>query len=73
MKDSLRQSVISYLKEGKLFGDKDIVFEFIKYMDAYCAELKKTEWDILNNDENWEYVYQLFDAIILKNKPELIL
>ena len=73
MKASLRESVISYLKEDKLFGDKEIVFEFLKYMEAYCAELKKTEWDVLNDDEHWDYVYGLFDAIILKSKPELTL
>jgi len=73
MKASLRESVISYIKEGQEFGDKDIVFEFIKYMDAYCAELNKTDFDILYDDETWDNVYGLFDAIILKSKPELVL
>lgn len=73
MKASLRESVISYLKEEKLFGDKEIVFEFLKYLEAYCAELNFTEEDILLNDERYESVYNLFDAIILKSKPELTL
>ena len=73
MKSSLRESVSSYLKKGELFGDKEIVFEFLKYMEAYCAELKKTEYDILDDDEQWDFVYHLFDSIILKNKPELVL
>jgi len=73
MKTSLRESVISYLREQKLFGDKDIVFEFIKYLDAYCAELNHTEWDVLSNDEHYDLVYHLFESIILNSKPELVL
>ena len=30
MKASLRESMISYIKEDKLFGDKEIVLEFKK-------------------------------------------
>lgn len=73
MKASLRESIMSYINDDKLFGDKEIVLEFKKYLDAYCAELKYTENDILLNDEHYELVYGLFDNIILKNKPELVL
>lgn len=73
MKASLRESMVSYINEDKLFGDKEIVLEFKKYLDAYCAELKHTEHDILMNDEHYDLVYHLFDNIILKNKPELTL
>ena len=72
MKSSLRQSVKSYLKEGKLYGDKDIVFEFLKYLEAYCAEMKKTEYDVLDKDDVWDEVFHLFDNIILKSKPQLL-
>lgn len=72
MKTSLRESVLSYLKEEKLFGDKEIVFEFLKYLEAYCAELNHTEWDVLLNDEHYDSVYNLFDHIVLQYKPELI-
>ena len=73
MKASLRESMMSYINDDKLFGDKEIVLEFKKYLDAYCAELKHTENDVLMNDEHYDLVYQLFDNIILKNKPELVL
>jgi hypothetical protein len=72
MKDTLRESTISYLKESKTYGDKDIVFEFIKYLDAYCVELKHTEWDILTNDEHYDLVFTLFKSIILDNRPDLL-
>lgn len=72
MKASLRESMISYIKEDKLFGDKEIVLEFKKYLDAYCAELKHTEDDVLLNDKHYDLVYNLFYSIILKNKPELV-
>ncbi len=73
MKISLRESLISYIREEKLFADKDLVLEFIKYLDAYCAELKYTEWDVLLNDDHYDRVYNLFTSVILKNKPELTL
>lgn len=73
MKASLRESMVSYINDDKLFGDKEIVLEFKKYLDAYCAELKHTENDVLMNDEHYDLVYHLFDNIILKNKPELVL
>jgi len=73
MKSSLRESVISYLTDGKLFGDRDVVFEFVKYLEAYCAELKHTEWDVLHNDEHYDSFYSLFDYVILQSRPELTL
>ncbi len=73
MKASLRESIISYLREDKLFGDKEIVYEFLRYLEAYCAELNHTEWDVLLHDEHYDLVYSLFDSIILKAKPELTL
>jgi hypothetical protein len=73
MKTSLRESLLSYVREDKLFGDREIVLEFIKYLEAYCAELNYTEWDVLLNDEHYDVVFELFQNIILKNKPELTL
>ena len=46
--------------------DKVILEKFFKYMDAYCAEMKCSELDILLNDENWENVFHLFENVMLK-------
>lgn len=71
MKASLRESTILYFKDNQLFTDKELVLEFLRYLEAYCAELNHTEWDVLLNDEHYEQVFQLFDSIILRSKPEL--
>ena len=71
MKSSLRESTISYFRDNQFFADKELVLEFLRYLEAYCAELNHTEWDVLLNDDHYEQVFHLFDNIILQNKPEL--
>ena len=64
---SLRENAYKFYKgEDISENDKKVVNNFFRYLDAYCAELKCSELDILLNDKNWESVYNLFDSIILK-------
>jgi hypothetical protein len=43
-----------------------LVHSFIKYIDAYCAELKCTEHDILLDDELYERGFGIFSNITTK-------
>jgi hypothetical protein len=45
-------------------SDEPVVNSFIKYIDAYCAELKCTEQDILLDDEKYEQVFGIFSNIM---------
>jgi hypothetical protein len=60
-----------YLREltaNQLFNneksDEPVVHSFIKYIDAYCAELNCTEHDILLDDEKYEQVFSIFSNIM---------
>ena len=60
-----------YLREltaNQLFNDEKsdepVVNSFIKYIDAYCAELKCTEQDILLDDEKYGQVFGIFSNIM---------
>lgn len=62
-----------YLREltaNQLFNDEKsdepVVNSFIKYIDAYCAELKCTEQDILLDDEKYEQVFGIFSNIMTR-------
>lgn len=47
-------------------SDEPVVHSFVKYIDAYCAELNCTEQDILLNDEKYEYVFGIFNTLMSK-------
>ncbi len=47
-------------------SDEPVVHSFVKYIDAYCAELNCTEQDILLNDEKYEYVFGIFNNLMSK-------
>lgn len=65
---SLRQNVYKVYKgEDISEKDKNMVDKFFRYLDAYCAELKCSELDILLNDKNWEDVFHLFENVMLKD------
>lgn len=58
----IRELTIKSLSED-IDRDNEIVFKFKSFMDAYCAELKgTTEYDILNNDELFNVVFDLFEC-----------
>lgn len=66
--NNLRRATIDKINGNEISEkDKIIVKDFIKYLDAFCADLNYTEFDILLNDENYEMVFGLFDNVILKN------
>jgi hypothetical protein len=48
------------------------LIEFEKYLDAYCAELKVNEWDILKNDELYDQVFNIFSSISKKTEEIFI-
>jgi hypothetical protein len=45
-------------------SDEPVVHSFVKYIDAYCAELKCTEHDILLDDEKYVEVFGIFSNIM---------
>ena len=47
-------------------SDDPVVHSFVKYIDAYCAELNCTEHDILLDDEKYEQVFGIFSNIMTK-------
>lgn len=59
----------SLLRGESLVKDKDdevTLKKFTSYIEAYCAEMKTTEHDILLNDELFETVYSIFHNIMTK-------
>jgi hypothetical protein len=59
----------SLLRGESLVKDKDdeiALKKFTTYIEAYCAELKTTEHEILLNDELFESVYSLFYNITVR-------
>jgi hypothetical protein len=59
----------SLLRGESLVKDKDdeiALKKFTTYIEAYCAEMKATEHDILLNDELFESVYSIFHNIMTK-------
>jgi len=56
----------SLLRGESLVKDKDdevILQKFTTYIEAYCAELNTTDYEILLNDELFETVYSIFYRI----------
>ena len=49
------------------------LIEFEKYLDAYCAELKVNEWDVLRNDEIYDQVFNIFSSIFNKKTEEIFI
>ena len=53
-------------KASLLRGESLVKDKFTTYIEAYCAEMKATEHDILLNDELFESVYSIFHNIMTK-------
>ena len=66
---NLRELTILSFQGEEITENKRIVERFKSFIEAYCAELKKTEHDVLQNDETYEIVLSLFDSV-LKHHPE---
>ena len=58
--EELRKSAERFYRKDKKPNPKGTLALFVKYMEAYCAELNKTEWDVLHDEETWESVYSIF-------------
>ena len=59
----------SLLRGESLVKDKDdeiALKKFTTYIEAYCAELNTTDYEILLNDELFETVYSLFHNITIR-------
>ena len=75
--EELRKSAETFYRKEKKPNPKGTLALFVKYMEAYCAELNKTEWDVLHDEETWESVYSIFlhicgkDFAISGNIPKL--
>jgi len=67
--NNLREFTISYLKGNEINEDyKFLVEKFIYYMGAYCAEMKTTDSEILNNDKLYKSVSSLFKSVIMEKQ-----
>ena len=64
----LRELTIEFFKSEETIKPKDIVKLFSNYINAYCAEMKTNEWDILFDDEIYELVYSIFHSLVFKKK-----
>jgi hypothetical protein len=64
----LRELTIEFFKNEETTKPKEIVKLFSNYINAYCAEMKKNEYDILFNDELYEFVYSIFHTLVFKKK-----
>ena len=64
----LRELTIEFFKNEETTKPKEIVKLFSNYINAYCAEMKKNEYDILFNDELYEFVYSIFHTLVYKKK-----
>lgn len=59
----------AYSMIDQLIYDVDVELQnYENYIYAYCAELKVTECDILNNEELFEQTFNLFENVILIKK-----
>lgn len=59
---SVREKAIAFFNNQPVSQDS-LDKNFTDYILAYCHELKKTEWDILLNDKNFELVFSIFQNI----------
>lgn len=69
--EKLRESAEEFYKKEEKPSPKGALALFVKYLEAYCAELNRTEWDVLHSDETWEEVYSIFSSICRKNSEAL--
>jgi hypothetical protein len=65
LSSSIRESAIDIYSGDKKIED-ETMRKFFYYIEAYCAETKSTEDDILFNDKKWNSVFELFNNIMLE-------
>lgn len=66
---NLRELTILSFQGEEIKESQKIVKRFRGFIEAYCAELNRTEHDVLLNDKTYAIVLSLFDSLI-NNHPE---
>lgn len=65
----MEHSVVKNLMKNAIMGGdvephyQPIVKHFTSYLDAYCSELKFTDWEIVHDDEHFEKVWGIYKSI----------
>lgn len=68
MPEEIRRIAISHIKNESLTNDESIrVKKFLHYLEAYCAEMKCDELDVLFNDEHYDKVYSLYKNVMYRH------
>ena len=65
--EELRELTIKFF-EGQDKKPKEIVRLFANYINAYCAEMKKSEYEVHFDDELYDTVYSIFNSLVFKKK-----
>ena len=66
--EELRKLAIEFFKDEESTKPKEIVRLFANYINAYCAEMKKSEYEVLFDDELYDTVYSIFNSLVFKKK-----
>ena len=66
--EELRKLAIEFFKDEESAKPKEIVRLFANYIHAYCAEMKKSEYEVLFDDELYDTVYSIFNSLVFKKK-----
>ena len=66
--EELRKLAIEFFKDEESAKPKEIVRLFANYINAYCAEMKKSEYEVLFDDELYDTVYSIFNSLVFKKK-----
>lgn len=66
--EELRKLAIEFFKDEESAKPKEIVRLFANYINAYCAEMKKSEYEVLFDDELYDTVYSIFHSLVFKKK-----
>ena len=65
----MEHSVVKNLIKNKIIGvgvepqHEPMIKHFTNYLDAYCSELKFTDWEIVHDDEHFEKVWGIYKSI----------
>jgi hypothetical protein len=64
MKEKQRKIAIDFFM-GKEISESDrlLASGIFNYIEAWCYELKVSEFDVLRNDQNWEKVWSIYSSI----------
>lgn len=58
--------------QGKEVHMSSLLKKFISFIHAYCVDLKKTEIDVLYNDDTFDIVSSLFESLVEREKAILV-